>query len=257
MFLFDKYAYFNPLKEQHPIEKILFSIGSLLLIITVKSNPINIILFFSMSVVLIGKAKISLSFYVKILLLPFVFLLLSIIAILLEFGSTVPSTAVTSFTWPFGMVFITPFGLERALHLFLTSLSATSCLYFLILTTPFDEIILIGKKCRIPVILLELFAYVYRFIFLVFHIASQIHLAQEIRLGHQTWRLRFRSLALLLGGLLTQTLQSTTAFHHVSLIKNDDGMFRSLSLRHHFSPVFWVSFSGYALCLLTIAVISK
>lgn len=257
MLMFDKYAYINPMKEQHPVEKIFFSIGSLVTVISVQSNWISLVVFLVMSAVLLLKAKIPPGFYGKILMLPFIFLLMSMIAILIEFSAITPVNTVISISWPYGTIFITPFGLERATALFLTSFSATSCLYFLILTTPLDELMVVAKKCKVPVILIELFAYIYRFIFLMLGISQQIHVAQQARLGHGTWRMRFNSFAMLLSSLLTQMLQQSTQYYHASLVKNDDDMFRTLALSKNYSPVFWILFFGYIGCLVCLVMFTN
>lgn len=70
MLLIDKYAYLNKLAHVHPLEKMIFSLGLLLLSLILRDEQLSLITFFVMSAFIIFGAKIPLSYYVKLLLLP-------------------------------------------------------------------------------------------------------------------------------------------------------------------------------------------
>lgn len=70
MLLIDKYAYMNKLASVHPLEKMLFSFGLLLLSLIMRDERISLITFIVMSAFIIIGAKIPVKYYLKLLLLP-------------------------------------------------------------------------------------------------------------------------------------------------------------------------------------------
>lgn len=88
MLLIDKYAYLNKLASVHPLEKMIFSLGLLLITLIMRDERLSLITFFVMSAFIIVGAKIPLTYYFKLLLLPGFFLLTSLVSILLSFTSS-------------------------------------------------------------------------------------------------------------------------------------------------------------------------
>ncbi|UUV27428.1 hypothetical protein [Lysinibacillus sp. FN11] len=88
MLLIDKYAYLNKLAAVHPLEKMIFSLGLLLITLIMRDERLSLITFFVMSAFIILGAKIPLTYYGKLLLLPGFFLLTSLVSILLSFTSS-------------------------------------------------------------------------------------------------------------------------------------------------------------------------
>lgn len=168
MLLIDKYAYMNKLASVHPLEKMTFSLGLLLLSLIMRDEQISLITFLVMSAFIILGAKIPLQYYAKLLLLPSFFLLSSLLSILISIAPT--ASILPAHLWTFSLsewtIFIGNDSLITAQQLFFTVLGSISCLYFLILTTSVQSICYVLRQWRLPTLFVELIELTYRFIFI-------------------------------------------------------------------------------------------
>jgi cobalt/nickel transport system permease protein len=78
-------------------------------------------------------------------------------------------------------------------------------MYFILLTTPFTEVLQVLRQLRCPALLTELLL-MYRFIFTLLAIVDDLWMAQNSRCSYRTWRRGMSSLGLLIGQLLQRVL---------------------------------------------------
>lgn len=199
----DFIASHNVIKKVAASQKLAFSFSTLLLVTILRDNNLSIWTLLVMSSVILFYAKIPWKTYVTLLVAPIGFISLSIIAIMLSItiSQPAPANAFVEFSLFSMHFFVLPHDLERATTIFFTAISATSCLYFLILTTPIYEISPVLATWKVPLIMIELIELMYRFIFLFLHTAAQLYTAQQARLGYRTFKSSFQSLSLLISSL--------------------------------------------------------
>ena len=208
----DTYAYSNTLKSVHPAEKFSFAMITLVVCLTSPTVITPLIVLAIMAGGIIIKAGIPGRFFIRLMLVPLSFLLLSVLTIAFSI-----STSPTGFWLAQNIAGLTvgirwP-DLVTSGHIFVKSLGAVSCLYFLALTTPMTEIITVLGKMRVPVIITELMVLIYRFIFVFLEIATTIRRAQSSRLGYVTMKGSFRSLSQLFSALFGKVfLKSSELF---------------------------------------------
>jgi cobalt/nickel transport system permease protein len=82
------------------------------------------------------------------------------------------------------------------------------CLYFVLLTVPFVEILRVLRRLGCPPLITELMMLMYRFIFVLTTTASELLTAQQSRLGYRNWRVGMHSFSVLVGQLLGRTLEN-------------------------------------------------
>jgi cobalt/nickel transport system permease protein len=246
MLQIDKYAYINKLKDVHPVEKVLLSFYLLLFALVVKDSLVSLVTFIVMSAFIVLAAKIPLSYYVKLLLLPSFFLFSGIVAILISFTNeqTVISHPIWSVQLGEWQVYVTKENQKRAVNLFFMVLGSVSCLYFLTLTTPLTAILGVLRKLKVPSLLLELISLTYRFIFVFLEASIEIYQAQSSRLGYITIRKGIQSLGLLISTLFSKMFQRT---QQLSIAMNSRGYGEDISLldeSYRYSPVNWFIMIG-------------
>ncbi|MFD6210060.1 cobalt ECF transporter T component CbiQ [Peribacillus sp. NPDC060253] len=209
MLLIDKYAYFNGLKDVHPLEKMIFALSLMLFSLTVRDLAVSLITFMVMSALIIFVAKIPPSYYLKLLLLPGFFLLSGTLTILFSISSTFTSIPNIWWSWKVGnwQIFISDGSIGTVINLISVVFSSISCLYFLTLTTPITVILSVLRKLKVPSLLIDLIELTYRFIFIFLDTALAIHLAQASRLGYGSVRQGIRSLGLLTSSLFLGVFQ--------------------------------------------------
>ncbi|WP_066055175.1 cobalt ECF transporter T component CbiQ [Robertmurraya korlensis] len=185
----DYFAYRNKLNYANSFEKITLSLGSLLLVLLFKNSWISFLVLIVMSLLIVRVAKIPISYYGKLLLLPLSFLCLGGVSIVLSITAA-PSAGVQQAVLlvklaNFHLYFL-PGQLEVVLPLIIRSFSSISCLYFLILTTPISQIVSILHRWKVPILLLEIIMLTYRYLFLLLDTAADIYVSQRSRLGYQS-----------------------------------------------------------------------
>jgi len=208
----EQYVYSNKLRNLHPLEKMLFSLATMVIALAAKQFSVSLAVLLLMLALLRWKAGIPGRVLIKLLAVPEGFLLIGAATI-----------AVTISAEPVGMVGAVRIGpyylgctantLSLAWQTVFTSLSAFACLCFLALTTPMTEIIYALRLLRLPPVLLELMTLIYRFIFVFLETAWQIYTAQSSRWGYSSFGRSIHSLALLVGNVWARAYFRTQALY--------------------------------------------
>jgi cobalt/nickel transport system permease protein len=216
----DSLAYTNRLRGLPPIHKLLFAIA--LLILSLVSHAIvQIAIALWLAVWIVVYAGIPGKLYLRLLSLPMFFLLTSLPAFII---AGIGGDRIHQIQWDvwqnWGIsigsfyLYASRTGIHQASLLLARTLASTSCMYFILLTVPFTEILQILRQWNCPALLTELLLLMYRFIFSLLAIADELWIAQNSRCGYRTWKLGMRSLSILIGQLLQRTLEN---YRQVSL----------------------------------------
>ena len=203
--IIDDYAYKNKLYKVNPNKK--FIIGMLLLILSLINpfNYISLLIIALMSFVIVVIAKIELKDYLHFIKIPLTFLIISIIMILLNFSH---NKEIFLYSIKIGNLYVgvTNESLKSAMHLFFRALSCLTCIYFIMLTTPFYKLIFVFKKLHLPDVVLEISMLMYRFIFIFMEEVSDIRKSQELRFGYLNLKNGYNSFGLLVSMLFKRMM---------------------------------------------------
>ena len=206
MLLIDKYAYTNKLTDKNPYIKAIFSILFLILSLTIENRIFQISIITIMSITIISTSKMGISEYLKLLSIPLIFMIMSILAIIISI-STEKTDMLTYFTVGSTYIGISKFGLMNALRILSRSIACLTCVYFFMLTTPFNQLIKVFKKLHIPDNVIEIAMLIYRFIFIFLEEVQEIYKSQEMKLGYMGMRNSYNSLGLLLNMLYKRMMK--------------------------------------------------
>lgn len=206
MILIDKYAYTNNLTGLKPQIKV--GIGITLLI---ASMVINNILALScimalMSISIVCIAKIDLKNYIKLLKIPMYFLFMGIIVNLINisFDSKSLIYSINIFNIYIG---ISKESFDTSIYILFRSMACLTCVYFFVLTTPFNQLLFLLKKIHIPDTVIELTMLVYRFIFIFLEEVSDIRKSQQLRFGYIDLKTSYKSMGLLVNLLFKRLIK--------------------------------------------------
>ncbi len=207
--LFDSFVYTNRLRQVRADGKVLFSLAALCLAL-VSHTAVHLLLLLWMSIWITVYARIPLAAYLRLLVLPAAFLLMSMPALCIEFVGSSQQLAIqpdvlvghSLFDW---YVYLSQAGLHRVFEIFFRSLAAVACVYFLLLTVPFTEVLHVMRKSKCPTVLVELLLVMYRFVFVLLATAEQLWTAQQSRGGHAGFRQTLHDVGRLVVQLFTRT----------------------------------------------------
>lgn len=208
----DSLAYTNKLRYLPPEHKLLFTVVVFALGY-VSSNSVQVALAFWLTIWTVIYAGIPLTIYLKMQAIPLSFFLSSVPALVVS-GVWVQNMAqIQTDSWQ-GItigslyLYLSKQGMSQTGELFTRVMALTSCMYFLLFTTPLFEILRILQKLGCPSLITEILGLMYRFIFVLTDTATELLTAQQARLGYRTWRIGMKSLGLLVSQLLWRTLEN-------------------------------------------------
>lgn len=206
MLVIDQIAYHNRFTYKSPVIKTLFYLGILM---TCLVGPIwlQLLMIVSVAGLTIYGTGFSLGRYLKWFLLPLPFLLVSVLTIILTISkdASILNGYVSLGSIHFGY---TEASLQLALKLCLRSLSCLVCTYFFIFSVPFQQIILVLRKAKLPSVLIELTMLMYRFIFIFLEVTLEIHRSQELRFAYHGLRNSYHSMGRLFHLLVIQMMEN-------------------------------------------------
>lgn len=229
----DSLAYTNRLRSLPPAHKLGFAIA-LFGLGYIAPPLVQLIIALWLAVWVVGYARIPAGIYLKLLAIPMSFGLMSLPALVLG-ASLNPSLSSLSSDVMGGVavgrvyIYCSQQGLDQAREVLTRAIALTSCLYFTLLTVPFVEILRVLRQLRCPSLVVELLSLMYRFIFMLAQTADDLVMAQRARGGYLTWRIRLRSLGIVVSQLMVRTLEN---YRQLSLGLQSRGFTGELQVWH-------------------------
>jgi cobalt/nickel transport system permease protein len=238
----DTYAYQSRLKSRDPLQKLFFAALILAVCLWANHGLVSVAVIVIMGGVTVIHGGTPLRFFIKLLLVPFSFLLIGVATIAIQWVSN-PEGLWMALPVAGAWIGATPAGLNEALRLFLKALGAVSCLYFLSLSTPISDLLAALRRLRLPKLLVEMMGLIYRFIFVLLETAETIYHAQNCRLGYANLATGYRSLGTLISMLFIRSYRRSDELYTALEARGYEGELNVLE------DTYQNHWSGYALAL--------
>lgn len=220
----DKCAYTNSLRKFNPMYKLMISFIALIVSIITNNINLHLIIMSVVSIMIIFWAKVDIKLYIRCLKIPIYFLFIGTILNLISISFE--NTGFLLNIKIFGIyIGTTEFSIDNSIHILLRALSCIISIYFLILTTPFNQLIIILKKMYIPDVLIELMILTYRFIFLFLEEIKDIYKSQQLKFGYNNLKNSYNSTSLLIKVLFFRMMKKYEEMSVTLDIKLYDGKF--------------------------------
>ncbi|WP_310603321.1 cobalt ECF transporter T component CbiQ [Anaerosporobacter sp.] len=221
MIMMDKWAYSSKLRGKNTYSKVLFGVSNLLLCVLCRDCMVSLCIFIMMFSLVVLGGKMQVKTYLRLLCIPLIFLVISTVTIVFEFGHTASTDILISLAS--GHIYMTTSSLSRGIILFASSFASITCLYFIALTTPVIDMIQVFRSLHIPKIVIELMYLIYRFIFLLLETGNAIIVAQDCRLGYKDGKTSRQSTAKMGGVLFLRAYQKADALFTAMESRGYDG----------------------------------
>lgn len=253
MILIDKLAYSSKLRYKSPSLKASFAVGSLLICVGARSFIVALMILAVMAILAVRFSRISVMQYMKLMCIPFGFMLLGTIAIVVNV--TEAPMDLVSFAVGEKYLAISHASLTEGARLIIVALASVSCLYFLNLTTSMLDILSVLQKLRCPKIMIELMMLIYRYIFVILDMANAITTSQNCRLGNKDFMTELRSIGQMLAVLLVRSMKKSSVLFDAMESRCYDGEIKVLSEYYPAEKRDIVVVSAFLLLMLAIAAI--
>lgn len=255
MIIVDKLCYSSRLRYVNTTEKMVFSMLTLVLCIVSRSILTAVLVIIVNSFLILVKGKIPAKRYWKLMSIPFVFLLLSTIAILVDI-SRVP---MDCYALKIGEYYITN-SWKQVLYgfqLIFTALASVSCLYFLSLNTPMTDILTALRKIHIPSLLVELMMLIYRYIFILMEISDNIKSSQDSRLGNKDYKTSIKSFSGMISVLFVRAVKKADAQYCGLESRGYNGEIRVLTEHYPPKTIDMIMIAIFEILLLSLVIWQK
>ena len=139
-------------------------------------------------------------------------------------------------------------------QLILTAMASVSCLYFLTLTTPMTDILMVLKRIHCPYLIIELMMLIYRFIFVLLDIAYQLRISQICRLGNKDRRTSWESIGGLMAVLLVRAMSRANDLYDAMESRCYNGVISVLEETSSATRKDVMALFAFSFCLTAFAV---
>lgn len=250
----DEIAYDSKLRNTSPYLKLLISLYGLLLCLIAQSYWISGLILVCMLLGMACLGKTKWHDILHLMQIPLAFLILGCVMLLIKITQTPDHMLlrVDLGSWTVG---ISRESLSHFSHLFLRCLAAISCMYFLSTSTPMTELFTALRRLHLPVFLVEMMELVYRYIFVLLEIASQMRHAQECRLGYANIRTGSYSMGQLISNLFIRAYRQAERTYMAMESRGYTGEIRTLGYVYHTKHwQIWISVGYIAVLSVATAV---
>lgn len=253
MFIIDKLAYTNRLRETHPAAKMLFALLTLLCVLVTDSAWVLLAVLGLMVVVTLRKIGTPVRIYWKLLLVPAVFIGMGLVPLLIEIGAS-DAPAWLIFRYHESGVRVTSDSVARAGMLFLKSFAAIACFYVLALSTPVNDVLYVLGHIGISKTLVEMMALVYRYIGTFMETAHNMYVSQRNRLGYRSFTKTLRSLGLLMSAVVVRAFVRSENAYDALLSRCYRGEIATLKEMRPVDARLVAGILGFEIALFTVVV---
>lgn len=220
----DNCAYLNNIKDVNPLIKLGITFIGVIASMLNQNTNIHILIMLFMTALIIFIARVDMKLYIKCLKIPIIFLIIGI-------GLNLINISFENKDYIFNVNILglyigtTEFAVKSSVNILLRAMSCIISIYFLILTTPFNQLIIVLKKLHIPHTLIELMILIYRFIFIFIEEAEEIYKSQQLKFGYTNLRTSYNSMSLLIKTLFFRMMRRYEDMSISLDIKLYDGKF--------------------------------
>lgn len=200
MIQIDNYAYKSKLLNTDPKGKLIFSLTTLSICLLMNSPSVGILTIILMGYATINASGISIKKYLKLLSIPFVFLIIGTVTVVVNrYGAD--KQILIGFNLGNYQYGVDKESLITGVTLITRALGSVSAMYFLALNTPMIELFEFLRGTKLPNLLVTLMELIYRFIFIIWEEASNMRIAQASRLGDVNFKTAVKSTGEMIGML--------------------------------------------------------
>lgn len=227
----DKYAYRSKIKNVDPIEKVMITLGLLLLCIFLNHGVVSLATLVGMTLMNRYYGEHRLKDILAMLKIPMGFIVLGTITVIVGRYSAKESLLLSL---PLGNSYygITTPSLIQGFELAAKSLGIMATVYFLVMNTTISDLTVALEKMHVPTLVIELMELIYRFIFVLLESAEKIRIAQQARLGYRNLRTAYYSTGVLAARVFLDAMRRSEKIYNALESRGYQGQILTLTPRY-------------------------
>ena len=232
----DDAAWSGPWRVRSTGEKALLTLGLLLVAVTAASPWVSVAVLASVLVLALAVARVPWRVYALALAGPLVFVSVGALALAVSVGSVPPTDRALTL----GPLTVTWSGLTVAATTVVRSVAGTAALLLLATTTPLLSLLTGLRRLRVPDVVVDIAALMYRLLFSLLDSVAAIREAQAARLGYATARSARQSFGMLAAATLRRAWEQSRRLEEGLAGRGYAGSLRSVTAPRSVSVPFVV-----------------
>lgn len=253
----DLLAQHSKLKNWNTELKFFYAVSLLIISVFIGSPQTNLLIIFITAYMTVVVGDLSLKTYLRLLLVPVFFVLASSIVILFEAYTALPEDAVFHLRLFHFYIYTTHEQVKTVIQLWSKAFGALSSMYFLTLSTPLSELLLVLERLHCPDLIIELMNIIYRFIFIMISTENEMRLAANSRLGYSNYRTSLRTFGLIASNLLIVSIKRANAYYDALESRLYTGKLRYLNEEKPIEPLHLIFMVLTVVYLLFVCFLSR
>lgn len=207
----DYWAYVSGLRRVNPGLKMATALFALLSCVWSGSAAVGLFTALACAAATVLAGRVPLGVYLRRLRLPLAFVLMSTLALAVDFATE----PVGDYHWRIGPLCLCVFtaSVQRAAALAAVALGALSAMCLLAFSTTVNEMTAVLERVHVPRLLIELMSMVYRFVFIMAGTWEQLQTAARSRLGYSGYGQALRTFGGLAGNLFIVSLLNANGYY--------------------------------------------
>lgn len=251
----DQYAVKSGLAFVNPDLKLLMGVLSLFFCLLSKTGITSVIVAIIMVSLILFIGKVRFCEYLHLILIPFTFILLSAIVLLVDISKQkLGFIDIPVFGW---YLAITKASLFISARVSIKALCSVTCLYMISLSTPMYEIIAVLRKCKTPEIVIELMYLIYRFIFILLDAYHNMKLSADTRLGYRNLKRSYHSFFGICMNLFVISFQKASKHFNAMEARGYDGSLMFLEEKKQLTKIQIRISAVYVFVILICLVVER
>lgn len=250
----DIYSYQSKINHWNPTFKVLFSLITLFLCIGLNTPYVSLAVIIAMAYLTIIKGGFSLREYLHIMRIPFAFIIIGTIAIAVNFSKQPLGDYHLHIS--FFYIYTSNAKIKEMIFLILKAYGAVSALEMMALSTPSSEIISVLRKAHVPKIFVEMMSMIYRYIFLLFDVHSNMRNSAKSRLGYCNLKTSYYTFGSIISNMLVVSLKKANASYDAMEARCYDGEIKFLEEDKELSRVHVAAGALFCISFILIRILT-
>lgn len=251
----DYYAYASKIRDWNPSFKVAFSGLTLLLCIVLNNQLVSLAVIVSMAYLTVVKGGLPLGAYLSVLMIPLTFIILSTVAIGIDFSSQ--PIGQFNLYLGFGYLYTSIAKLKEMVFLMMKVFGAISAMIMMTLSTPSSEIIGVLRKAHVPKLIIELMNLIYRYIFILLDVFNNMRNSADSRQGYCDFKTSCKTFGNVASNMLVLSLKKANAYYTAMEARGYEGDLVFLEDEKPFQISQVIYAVGFMLFLLLLWYVTK
>lgn len=250
--LIDTAAWTSRWRTRATGEKTFLALGLLLVGVSAPGPLVSLLVLAVSGAVATVLARVPVTTYARALAAPAAFILVGLVGVVVTLDGAGGAGGMSEPVWTLGPLAVTTESLALGGEVGARSLACAAAVMLLATTTPVTDLLETARVLRVPAVVVDVAAVVYRMIFALIEAQASIREAQTARLGYGSRGAAVRSLGALAGATFVRAWTRARDLEQ-GLAGRGSGSLRGLSQAR---PVSWAFVAASVALLLALAGLS-